>query len=289
MNQTILNTFAESFSTNVVLLAGQRKSDFEGTVEVQDISNSKAGYVPALNSVVAQKITSRLQKVNFADAEFTNTRIPIDGYSVTLPVADPDHLSTAYEIDSVYMKRTVQALNIEKDKIIIAAATGDAYRGSNSAPTANALPATQTIAHGSAGMTLAKVVGARRILSENEAIQDGDELSFAMGAKQIADVMELTQFTSRDFTNNYSLESGRLAMFYGFKIVETQRLNKTGNIRDAFAWVKDGIVYGNNKDISGEAQPRYDLDGAYQIRADFYGGAARVDDKKVVKVESDES
>ena len=300
MNTTVINTYAEAFSANVVMLSQQKDSRFKSRVTVQDIPNAKAGYVPALNALSGRKISSRLEKVSFSDAQWTNTRIPVDGYSITIPVDDIDTLETVYDINSEYVMGCVAELNRLTDKAIIDAALGDAYRGSASDLSPVALPATQTIAvnytgnggtPANKGLTVTKLIAAKKILLENESVEMGDQMFFAHGAEQVGDLLTNdSQLSDIDFSNVKRLEQGDINSFMGFEFVRSTQLPlDASDYRTNFAYCKSGIRWGNQKDISAEIQPRYDLDGAYQIRADFYGGAARVDDKKVVSVVCDES
>ena len=82
------------------------------------------------------------------------------------------------------------------DDLIIAAATGNAVDGDGSNV---ALPAGQKIAHGSAGLTLAKLISAKEILDGNEV--DEEDRFFVLGSQQVSNFLNTTEVKSADYNS----------------------------------------------------------------------------------------
>ena len=96
-----------------------------------------------------------------------------------------------------YTKAGAWAMGRAIDDLIIAAATGNAVDGDG---TNVALPSGQKITEsGTAGMTLAKILNAKRILDANQ-VEDEDRF-FIIGSRQLEDLLNVTEVKSADFNS----------------------------------------------------------------------------------------
>jgi len=92
--------------------------------------------------------------VTLSDYEWADL---IDSVDKVRMLADPT---------STYARAAAAAMGRSMDDVIIAAMNGNAQTG-KAGTTATALPAGQKVAHGSAGLTIAKLVSAKKILDAN--------------------------------------------------------------------------------------------------------------------------
>ena len=171
------------------------------------------------------------------------------------------------------------------DDLIIAAATGNAVDGAGSNV---ALPAGQKIAHGSAGLTLAKLISAKEILDGNDVDPD-EERYMVLGSQQVSNLLNTTEVKSADYNSIKALVQGDIDTFMGFKFLRSERLTLASTQRTCFAFTKSAMGLGIGKDVSTKIDLRPDKSYAHQVYLSFVAGATRVQDECVVEVLCTES
>ena len=112
-----------------------------------------------------------------------------------------------------------------------------------------------TIAHGSAGMTLTKVITASKHLND-KGVPTGDR-HIAVSADGLEDMLGNSTVTSADYNNVKALMSGDIDTFMGFKwhIIETRSeggLPYASSTWEGFAWHKSAIGLAIGMDIKTE-------------------------------------
>ena len=113
------------------------------------------------------------------------------------------------------------------DRIIIAAALGTAFTGSNMQGRV-ALPNSQKYVAGT-GNTAGKfglraLKDVRTHFKKRAFIQQGSKIVFVISADESAQLLDEREPTNRDFTNILTLMEGEISYFYGFVFIETQLL-----------------------------------------------------------------
>jgi hypothetical protein len=112
-----------------------------------------------------------------------------------------------------------------------------------------------TIAHGSTGMTLGKVITASKNLND-KGVPSGDR-HIAVSADGLEDMLNLSTATSADYVSVKSLMSGDIDTYMGFKwhIIETRSeggLPYASSTWEGFAWHKSAIGMAIGIDIKTE-------------------------------------
>ena len=112
-----------------------------------------------------------------------------------------------------------------------------------------------TIAHGSAGMTLAKVVEASKHLND-KGVPSGDR-HFAISAAGLEDLLNISTVTSSDFNSIKALMSGEINSWMGFQwhIIESRTeggLPFASSTFEGFAWHKSSVGMAVGIDIKTE-------------------------------------
>ena len=112
-----------------------------------------------------------------------------------------------------------------------------------------------TIAHGSTGMTLGKVITASKNLND-KGVPSGDR-HIAVSADGLEDMLNLSTATSADYVSVKSLMSGDIDTYMGFKwhIIETRSeggLPYASSTWEGFAWHKSAIGMAIGMDIKTE-------------------------------------
>ena len=169
------------------------------------------------------------------------------------------------------------------DDSIISAATGTAY-GGVSGGTSVSLPSGQKVVHGSAGLTLAKLLSAKEVLDANDI--DPDEPRYCIvTAGQLTDLLGVTQVTSADFSSVKALVQGEIDTFLGFNFIRTQRLGTDGDgNRQVLAFTQSGIGLAVGQDVNTRISERSDKNYATQVFLSMTIGATRIEDEKVVEI-----
>lgn len=185
-----------------------------------------------------------------------------------------------------------------KDDVIIQAFDGLRKVGETGTDT-ESFPGSQSIAKNyvpsgtatDSGLTVAKILRAKKILDENEV--DDEDRFFVTSSQQLQDMLNITQITSGDYVNVKALVDGEVTGFAGFTFVRSERLplindGTEADIRHCYAYHKSGIRWadaGRSVHIDVLPNRRH----AKQLRGVCRMGAVRVEDKRIVRILCDET
>lgn len=201
---------------------------------------------------------------------------------------------TAAEYSDIFDNATIKADEIKElavevsnaitrrlEQIIIDAQTGSDYTKANA-----------DIAHGSAGLTIAKVLKAKKALDKKGV--PSMERFFVCGAAQINDdLLNTTQVTSGEYNSVKALVNGEINTFLGFtwKMVgdrDEGGLPLDSNVRTCIAYHKasTGLAIGleNSTSIDWIPEKR-----SWLAAADLKAGAVVIDPKGIILVKCQES
>jgi hypothetical protein len=200
-------------------------------------------------------------------------------------IDDQDKLRMLIDPTSPYAINGAYALGRAMDSLIITAALGDSKTGENGTTTTAFATATQQIAAGGAGLTIAKLRTAKKTFMKNDVDMAMDSLYLACSAEQIEDLLATTEVTSSDYNTVKALVQGDIDTFMGFKFIQTELLGVDGaSARRCIAWAKSGIHIGMWNDINTRIGERADKSYSTQIYVKGTFGATRTEEKKVVEI-----
>jgi hypothetical protein len=284
MSVEITTAFVQQYTTNVDLLLQQKGSRLRGAVTSDTYTGKAAKSVEQIGQVNAQKKTTR-----HADTPLISTPhdarwvFPAD-YRWADLIDDADKLRMLIDPQSPYAQNGAYALGRAIDDEIIAAFFATAKTGEDG-DTDTAFPAGQQIAHGSAGLTIAKLRTAKKLLMAAEVDVDNDPLFCAITAEQHDDLLNETQAISLDYTNKPVLVDGRITAFMGFNFIHTERIveNATPD-RRVPCWARSGMHVGMWNDITTRITERDDKDYSVQVFVKGTFGATRLEEEKVVEI-----
>lgn len=290
MSDQVSTAFVQQYTTNVQLLLQQRGSKLAGTVSVGSYTGKAAKAVEQIGAVAAQKKVSR-----HADTPLINTPhdarwvYPSD-YEAADLIDDEDKLRMLIDPTSAYATNHAYAMGRAKDDEIIAAFFGTAQTGENGSTATSFDTANQQIAASAAGLTIAKLREAKKILMANEVDTDFDPLTIAVTAKQLDDLLGTTEITSADYNSVKALVQGKVNTFMGFTFVHCERLGVDGSSnRRVPAYAKSGMHLGMWNEINSSIDKRSDKSNAMQVLTKGTFGATRVEEGKVVEILCSES
>ena len=282
MSVQITTAFVEQYKSNVFHLAQQKGSKLRDAVRTESIVG-KSHFFERIGSTAAVKRTSRHADTPRVDTPHSRRKVTMDDYDWADLIDDSDKVSLLISPQSEYAKAGAYAMGRTMDDVIIAAATGNAFGGVSGGSTI-ALPAGQKIAHGSTGLTIAKLISAKEKL--DAANVDPDEARVLVcSAKQISDLLGTTQITSADFNSVKALVQGDIDTFMGFKFIRSERLGTDSNgNRQVLAFTNTSMGLALGKDIQTKISERADKNYSTQVYLCMTIGATRVEDEKVIEI-----
>lgn len=284
MSFQVTEAFVTQFSANFYHLSQQMESRLESKVVVESGIVGESKKVNRIGATAAQKKTTRHGDTPLIETPHSTRYIDLDDYEWADLVDDMDKKKMLADPSSDYLKAGVAAMNRSKDDVIIAAMNGSARSSSGSV----ALPSAQKVAHGSAVLTKAKLVAARKNFRVNECDgENGEELYIAYSADQLEDLLTDTTMTDTQYNTVLSMMSGDIPKgqkLFGFGVVPTERITNDGTSDLVLAWAKSGVALGIGKEITTRLTERADKSYAMQPYACMSLGAVRIEDAKVMQI-----
>lgn len=282
MSTQITTAFVNQFSSNITMLSQQMGSLLREAVDVETVTGEKA-FFDQVGSAVAQVRTSRHGDTPLMETPHARRMVTMSTYEYADLIDDPDKVRLLVDPTSTYARAAAMAMGRSMDDVIISAALGSASTG-KAGSTSTALPSGQKIAHGSGGLTQAKLVSAKKILDQN-SVDPSIQRYIIVSPEQIEDLLNITSVTSADFNTVRALVQGEVDTFVGFKFIVSNRLNtdSDGN-RQVIAFAGDGIKLAIGKDVTGRIDERADKSYSTQIYYCMDIGATRMEEEKVVEI-----
>ena len=285
MSTQVTVAFSQQFSSNVYLLSQQKGSKLRAGVREESIVGEKA-FFDQIGSVAAVARTSRHADTPLMDTPHSRRMVTQTEYEWADLIDDADKVQMLIDPTSTYARAAAAAMSRAIDDELIAAATGSAKTG-KSGSTSTALPAGQQIAHGSANLTLAKLLEAKQIMDSSDV--DEDNRHIVISPKGLQNLLNVTEVKSADYNSVKALVQGDINSYLGFRFHTSTRLAISGNIRTCFAWQGDGLLLGVGKDVKARISERADKSFSTQVYYCMSIGATRMEEEKVVQLDIDES
>ena len=285
MSTQITTAFVQQFSANIALLSQQRGSLFRNAVRTETVTGEKA-FFDQVGSAAAVKRTSRHADTPLVDTPHSRRMVTMADYEWADLIDDPDKVRMLADPTSTYAQAAAAGLGRSMDDVIITAALGTSLTGA-SGGTSTTLPSAQKIVHSSAGLTIAKLVSAKKILDEGD-VDPSIPRYIAVAPEQIEDLLNNTTVTSSDYNTVKALVQGDIDTYVGFKFITTNRLNSDGTSRQVIAWAEDGIVLALGADMNSRIDERADKSYSTQVYASMTIGATRMEEAKIVEIACNE-
>ena len=284
MSSQVTTAFVQQYSANIQMLSQQMGSLLRDKVRLESVVGKNA-FFDQVGAVTAQKRTSRHSDTPQIDTPHARRRVSLVDYEFADLIDEQDKVRLLIDPTSSYAQAAAFAMGRAMDDEIISAALGTAFTGeTGSTSTANA----NTIAHGSTGLTIAKLRSAKETLDLN-SVDPSIPRNIIVGPKQITDLLGTTEVTSSDFNTVKALANGEINQFLGFNFIVSNRLSLDGTTRSCIAYAQDGIALGVGKDVTARIDERADKGYATQVYYCASFGATRMEEDKVVEVQCTES
>ena len=286
MSSNITTSFVEQYSSNVNLLSQQMGSKLRASVDEESVVG-KSAFFEQIDSTAAVLRTSRHGDTPQIDTPHSRRRVSLADYEWGDLIDDADKIRALVDPTSAYARNAAAAMNRAMDDVIITAMNASASTGVAGA-TSTALPSSQKTAtsNQSDGLTIAKLLAAKKILDNND-IDPSRKRFIVCGPQQISDLLGTTQVTSADFATVRALSTGEVNSFLGFEFIMSTRLNFDASNTDdrlVFAYTEDAIKLAIGSDIKANISERADKSYSTQVYYAMSLGATRMEEKAVVQI-----
>jgi len=285
MSTTISTAFVQQFSSNIAMLSQQMGSLLRSSVDVESVNAEKA-FFDQVGIAAAVPKTTRNSDTPLMDTPHTRRMVTMTDYEYADLIDSSDKIRMLADPTSTYARAAASAMGRAMDDVIIAAMHGAAKTGA-SGSTSVSFPAGQRVAHGSAGLTIAKLLSAKEILDAN-SVDPSIPRFLVCAPAQMSNLLGTTQVTSSDFNTVKSLVQGTVDSFMGFKFIMSNRLPSNGTSRQVFAYAQDGMKMAIGKEPTAKIDERADKSYSTQIYYCQTLGATRMEEKKIVEIACNE-
>lgn len=289
MSTQITTAFVSQYAANVTLLAQQRGSKLRNAVRLETV-NGKQAFFDQIGATAARRRSSRHSDTPRMETPHARRRCAIEDFDWADLIDREDRLRLLIDPTSTYALSAANAMGRAVDEVIVDAMRGTAFTGENGA-TAVTLPGSQKIPAAATGLTVSKLMSAKRTLDTADI--DGEERFIAVTSRQLEDLLGSTQVTSSDFNTVRALVHGELETFLGFRFlrVDGTRIDGTkilplitGNERACIAWQRDQVVLGMGLEPAARITERPDKNYAMQVFYSMSAGATRMQEAGIVEI-----
>jgi len=282
MSTQITTAFVNQFSANVQMLSQQMGSLLRNAVDTESVNGEKA-FFDQVGQAAAVLRTSRHQDTPLVETPHTRRMVTMSDYEYADLIDDSDKVRLLVDPTSTYSRAAAAAMGRAMDDVIISAALGSSQTGKDGSTT-TALPAGQKIAHGSAGLTIAKLVSAKELL-DAASVDPSIPRHIIVSPKQVSDLLNNTTVTSSDFNTVKALAQGEVSSFVGFNFIVSNRLNTDANSnRQVIAFAQDGLKLAVGKEPAARIDERADKSYSTQVYYCQTIGSTRMEESKVVEI-----
>ena len=289
---TVPDFFFQKFGTSFEAAVQQTSSVLDSTVTPFNFDAKSKSILVGTTIDWADATDGRMAQTNIGEYNASQRWVVTE--KVMVPVApaldewDESLLDEITSPGSDIINAMTYGYNRIKEKKIVSCIESAVSIGANAPTSTQAFPTTNVIAHGSAGLTFAKVANIVRLAREQDV--NPAELTWVISAKDeeylIANVAEVR---SKDYTKVAPIEGGSVvgSRWMGFTWIVSNQLttNTTDHTVNSLVYGKQAIRF-NFGSRKSAIENRPDRNGAIQFRSSARMGGARAQDKGVFVVKN---
>ena len=289
---TVPDFFFQKFGTSFEAAVQQTSSVLDSTVTPFNFDAKSKSILIGTTIDWADATDGRMAPTNIGEYNASQRWVVTE--KVMVPVApaldewDETLLDEVTSPGSDIINAMTYGYNRIKEKKIVSCIESAVSIGANAPTSTQAFPTANVIAHGSTGLTFAKVANIVRLAREQDV--NPAELTWVISAKDeeylIANVAEVR---SKDYTKVAPIEGGSVvgSRWMGFTWIVSNQLttNTTDHTVNSLVYSKQAIRF-NFGSRKSAIETRPDRNGAIQFRSSARMGGARAQDKGVFIVKN---
>lgn len=292
MSYTIPEIFHQKFATNIEAAIQQTSSVLDSTVTPFNFDAKSKSILVGTTIDWADATDGRMAQTNIGEYNATQRWVVTE--KVMVPVApaldewDESLLDEITSPGSDIINAMTYGYNRIKEKKIIAAVESAVSIGANAPTSTEAFPTDNVIAHGSAGLTFAKVAKIVRLAREQDV--NPAELTWVISPKDEENlIVNVNEVRSKDYTTVAPIEGGSVvgSRWMGFTWIVSNQLTTDSGAKtvNSLVYSKQAIRF-NFGSRKSAIETRPDRNGAIQFRSSARMGGARAQDKGVFIVKN---
>lgn len=292
MSENLSKLFTTQFSTLIELKLQQMGSKLRDKVKTGSHVGKLASPINQIGAIQMKAPVGRFAPKSQQNADFTRRWVmPQDG-EIDQLIDSFDELRTIVDPKSQYLQNATMAVGRGWDDAIIAAFFGSSNTGVDAGTlvtetfdTTNFQIASTFGSSAPSGLTVAKLIEAKRIFEHYHNDLEVEEPTLVIGSQQGSDLLNQVQVVSTEFNDKPVLVDGKVKRFLGFNIVTSERLATAASVRNCPIFVQSGMYLGMWKDITNRASIRNDLSSEpYDLYTCTTFGASRLQPGKVLSI-----
>jgi hypothetical protein len=295
MSFQVDTALVQGYKAGIEIQHQQKGSRFRPWVRMEKQS-VEFDFYDRIGPVDAVEVTTRHGDTPLISTPHDRRRVALRDFDWADLIDKKDKIRMLSDPTSPYTQNAVFSLGRKMDDIIIEAAFGNAYTGKTGSTTVT-FPAGKVIEENyvesgtpaNSNLTVAKLRRAKTILDTAEALEDGEPLVAAVSPEQIQALLRDPLVTSADYNTVKALVNGEIDTYMGFKFIKSNRLPKSGNIRNCMFWAKSGLLLAANSEVDVDIGPRRDKRNSMQVYVCGHFSATRMWEDKVLQVQCDET
>jgi len=293
MSENLPKLAVETFSTILMLKLQQKQSKLRGRVMEGYHVGKQASPIDYIGSIQMRAPAGRYTPNQPQNTDFTRRWVlPVDKEAYQL-IDTFDKLRLLTDPTSRYSDVAMAAVAREWDDRIIAAAFATATIGDStgvgttteSFSTTNWSIASTFASTAASGLTVAKMIEAKRIMRKAQVDVDDEEMTWITNSQGESDLLNQVQVVSTEFSDKPVLQEGKVTRFMGWNIIYSERMISTSSVRQNIALVKSGAYLGVWKDVENDLERRRDLSGLpWQLASLMTSGSTRLEPGRLLQV-----
>lgn len=252
---------------------------------------SEAQYFSIIQNFQASRVTNKYATVDYTDVQHTKRLITSTLLRTAQLLNEHDLNKTNLDIKGEYMMKSVNALGIEMDEIIVEAILGSATEelsDRSTQTTSLSLNIAKDISGSDTGLTVEKIIRANRLLNEKSGGTRERKILIINPACEET-LLNQDKATNTDYVVRQKLENGVISSFMGFDIVVLKDgiltgAGTTGDPYKCIAITDQALKIGIWKDVSTIYERVATLD-SYQLLSKLEMGCVRMDEDRALTIE----
>ena len=295
MGEQITVGHSEEYSSNVNLLAQQMDSRFRGAVTVENFTGKAAQAMNQIGAVRARKRTTRNADTPLIETPHDSRWVFPEDYEWAdlIDKQDGRGIRSIVDFESSYVRNGAAASNRAIDDEVMlgffsdTTKTGEDHGTITDWTTFVAAHPGHQIAHGSTGLTAAKIKSALKALRAANVDLTMEPVFCAVSSEEIEDLQLEDQYISYDYSDERALNASAATIkpFLGVRFIHYEDVTTSGSTRSIPLWVPSGMGLGIFDDIDGRVSERGDKSYAKQVYTCTTIGATRLEEKKIVEIQ----
>lgn len=267
-------------------LASQTKSKLKGLFSEEIVTGEKV-FFDRIGTFNVNPLGGIGQALSYQDHQFSRRMCTVQPFENATIIGDMEKAKLIVDPTNDVTMRVVEAHLRNYDDVGFAAMLGSAATGKDGSGSVAFDTTNNQIAHGSTGITLAKLLQAQKILKKADVDMDNEDVYLFYGPDAEEDILAITNFTSRDFQIDPVLGTKAMPSFRGMKLVFSNRIpeHTAGSVFRVLVCSSRAIKIAKYNDITVRLDRLPHLsDQPIQIYSKSSVGAVRMEESLIVDV-----